>query len=884
MKKGIILRVLKGTVLSPELSHTLGTLLPDYTLDYFEEKPDYRLSIARRLHSLYDSFLLILDAYPLNSKFTVVSADTLRSYAQECLSSCTLKAGASLEELHKVLEVFTARLIEALSVCWVWGEKKDPVKEAVACLNEAEQSLLRLNGRNHTATLTAITRHGKTEYVLQYDKVLPAYYDALMLELESIKSSNYPRTPLWFRELEEYEQAFFANLTNSESLTVTYALQQLNEFLSDWQTIAQENGDLTLELACINTKSLHEWYVNLTPSCKEMLLVLSQDTTTKISKKLDTFKKKIENIVNNNKPIKVDLNVAIPQWYWALSGRKQMFLKHVMKSATSLEDAFAFVCSRDRDLPMPSNYCAHQIYLINSEAQARCLGGVRYRSSHIANRDALNYPLAVQQHHCSANFAKVTEFAVKDKPILFQTLISPIPMIDYVPEVVKLGLPEFPPDYELYKIANKTIELSRYAQNTLKHNHPYNVAKYYYYTTASDVDSSQIVTTAKAYIAPINKLDQLIKDGELSQLLDDNTLAQLIKNDALKQSIKDASKDDSVKLLIKNAATQQLSFYTELQQLINEYIGVLNSAPGSATVMDYVGRELFLSSLEQLIVLKMEGHSYGSCVSGKDRKAVELMHTDAMLLYRELYGKWPQFSVPKEQNERQLFIDIVVDLYLSRHQHVLAGQNAPGSEGIKTPYWYLPKDICDAIKARAKSSESLEYDDRLATDNEVKNISKTTELKGRMATANAVLSRLVAKQLGEKLCTQLYDSLSKFIHERRQFETPSAWGYEKLPAGVVKIQGIMVDESAGNNIQRIAKIFRVVLDRPEDDYSRTEGTRSVYNGIRKICLPPEPVDVEVGSTVSKRLPLHEAAAEIACEWERLFKASTEEFKSVAKAL
>ncbi|MGL6028748.1 MAG: hypothetical protein ACRC0M_03075, partial [Legionella sp.] len=96
--------------------------------------------------------------------------------------------------------------------------------------------------------------------------------------------------------------------------------------------------------------------------------------------------------------------------------------------------------------------------------------------------------------------------------------------------------------------------------------------------------------------------------------------------------------------------------------------------------------------------------------------------------------------------------------------------------------------------------------------------------------------------------------------------------------------GIMVDESAGNNIQRIAKIFRVVLDRPEDDYSRTEGTRSVYNGIRKICLPPEPVDVEVGSTVSKRLPLHEAAAEIACEWERLFKASTEEFKSVAKAL
>lgn len=883
MKKGIILRVLKGTELSPELSHTLGALLPDYTLEYFEAKPDYRLSIARRLHSLYESFLLILDAYPLNPKFTVVSADTLKLYAQECLSSCTLKADSSLEELHKVLETFTAKLIEPLSVCWAWGDK-DSVKEAVACLNEAEQSLLRLKGRDHTATLTAITLNDKIEYVLQYDKVLPAYYDALMGELKSIKSNNYPRTPVWFRELDEHEQAFFCYRASNKSLRVTDVLNQLNEFLICWQNIKRQYGDLAQQLTRINsnTTPLPEWYTNLAPSCKEMLLVLSKESEAEITKKLNAFKQKIATYTEpktgkaDNELKTLDLIATIPQWYWALSGRKQIFLQHVMRSATSLEDVFAFVCSRDRDLPMPSNYCAHHMYLINSEAQATRLGGVRYRSSHIANRDALNYPVAVQLHHCRANFAKVTEFAGKDKPILFQTLISPIFASAHVPKGVKSLLPELPPDYELYEIAKKTVARSHFAHNTLIHNHPYNLAKYVYYTESKDADSIQTITAVKDYIEPVNKLAQLIKEGDLAELLDNNKLAQLIRNDVLKQSIKDASKDDSVKQLIKNAATQQLSLYTELQQLVDEYIAVLQSPIGSATFWDYDGRELFLSSLEQLIVLKMEGHSYGSCVSGKDRKAIELIHTDAMLLYREFYGNWPRFNASKEQNERILFIDIIVELYLSRHQHVLAGQNAPGSEGIKTPYWYLPKDICDAINLRAKSSKSLEYDDRLATDNEVKNICGTEKLKSYMSNANAFLGYLVAKQLGEAACTQLYDTLSRFINEQRKFHPKNTWvSGSSLPAGILDIQLIMRDRASGdNNVQRVAKIFCIVLQRPEDDKSRTPETRSVYDGIRKICVPGE---------LEKVGPLlHTVATQVIGEWQELFDASKEELKSAIK--
>lgn len=817
MKKGIILRVLKGTVLSPELSHTLGALLPDYTLEYFEEKPDYRQSITRRLQSFYESFLLILEAYPLNPKHTVVSADTLRDYAQECLDGCVLEPNASLEDLHKVLESFTAKLIEPLSVCWAWGEK-DPVKEAVACLNEAEQSLLRLKGRGNTATLTPIIRDENTEYVLQYDRVQPAYYDALVVELKTIKNNNYPKTPAWFRELKDYEHAFFCNLPGSSSLTVKVVLQQLNDFLLHWQTIKKQYSHLEQQLETIhsNTAPLPEWYTSLTPSWKEMLLVLSKHSVPEITSKLAMFKQKL--LSYGGELQKLDLIAKIPQWYWVLSGRKQFFLQHVIKSAATIEDVFAFVCSRDRDLPMPSNYCAHQMYLINAKAEAKHLGGVRYRSSHIANRDALSYPMAVQLRHCSANFAKVTEFATKDQPILLQTLISPIPARDYVPEVVMHWLPEFPPDYELYKMAKLTVARSACALNTLQHNHPYNLAKYIYYTTATDGDSRQIIKTAKTHIDTI----------------------------------------------------------PELQQLIDDYIAVLESPLGSATFWDYDGRELFLSSLEQLIVLTMGGHSYGSCVSGKDRKAIELIHTDAMLLYRELYNKWPQFGDPKEKNERLLFIDIVVELYLSRHQHVLAGQNAPGSEGIKTPYWYLPKDICDAINKRLNSRLSLEYDDRLATDNEVKNICKTKKLKSYMAEPNILLSRLVAKQLGEEVCTQLYDTLSQFINEKRKFHPKNTWvSGGSLPAGILEIQSIMRDQASGDdNIQRLAKIFRIVLERPVDDGSRTPETRSVYDGIRKICVPDE-----LGKT---RSLLHEVVTQVASEWQDLFEASKEELKSTAK--
>ena len=136
MGKGVILRVLEGTVLSPELSHTLDELFPGYVLETYQRTPDYKSSFQRRIDSLYNAFLFLLDAYPLDTRFTLLTSETLKSYARECKMACDLNKG-SVDELHKELEKFTANLIDVISISWKWKKHKE-VKEAIACLNEAE--------------------------------------------------------------------------------------------------------------------------------------------------------------------------------------------------------------------------------------------------------------------------------------------------------------------------------------------------------------------------------------------------------------------------------------------------------------------------------------------------------------------------------------------------------------------------------------------------------------------------------------------------------------------------------------------------------------------------------------------------------------------------
>lgn len=816
MGKGIILRVVEGTVLSPELSRTLDGLLPNHKIEYFQSKPDYAESIERRINSLHDAFLFVLDAYPLDPKFTNLNADTLRNYAQVCKANCDLNKG-SLEELHKELEKFTAKLVDVLSVGWEWPKNK-AVKEAIACLNEAEQYVLMGKGRPDLATLTPIqveteTKEIETEYILQFDESLPPHYDQIVTELETLKALNYPKTPAWFRHLLEYQQAYFTNLDLKNS-NPTMVMQDFNHFMSVWDKVQKNSLNWVGDLNKIKTYSTPypDWFNSLSVAQQAMVRVLSSDPNG-IDSHLKSFKKTLIDLSTKatyNKT--VSLIPSIPQWYWVLPKTQQSFLAQVLRKEKNVEDAVSFVSSRHRTLPLPANFAAHSLMKLNKDGEVHALFGRRFRSSHIASRDALDFPEAVQQRHCDSNFSQVMSKAHAKQLRILQTLISPIHALDYVPSAVTDWLPELPPDLALYNIARAAVRRSENSLFTLQHNHPFNIAKRYYYTKHNDPDSLLLLETARKFT----------------------------------------------------------SSFEGLEELLNDYENVLNSPLGSATFWDYDGRELFLSSLEQLIILTMGGYSYGSCVSGKDRKAIELMHTDAMIIYKSIYKAWPKFGDPKEQKDRINFVNIFTELYMSRHQHVHAGQNAPGSEGIKTPAMYLPEDMAVAINKCLGTDKGLDYDDRLATDNEVKNISK--ELKNNLLPENELLCALTAKQLGEDTCTRLYNTLSPFINEIKRF-LKNSWSLGwfdsgkkengTTPTGIQSIRDLMLDEHSGkNNVNRMEKIFVTVMSRPEADSSRTRETNSVYGRIRDLLRP-----------IKQGCSLEQVADDAVTEWTELFQES-----------
>lgn len=813
MGKGIILRVLEGSKLSYELAKSLEQLLPNHQLEYYKEKPNYKASIGRRIDSLFNAFLFILDAYPPNPKWTPVTVNTLKQFAFDCKKECNLNQD-SLDDLHLELEQFVAKIVEAMSIVWQWNNRK-PYKEAMACLNEAEQYVLMSKERPDLATLTPIKWGNEVRYVIQLDESLPSYYNQLIGELREIKQQKYCKTPAWFYDLPEYQQAYFCHI-NLDEFEVKNLKQDLNTLIEKIKAAKRNSFSYELDLESIAKEKLPRpsWYDDLKPAHQQLIKVLSSDPGN-LEKKLGEFGQDLIKYVQNEEFVTtVNTTLKLPQWYLLLSERQQAFLCHAIKIAPSIEEAVAFISSRHRTIPAPANYAAHSVYMADDKGNIKVIMNKSYRSSHIASRDVIGMPELVIRRHAESNLKKVLEYSGKEQEILLQTLISPIHAVDYVPKHIQGMLPEFPPDLELYKVALKAIKNSDKSKHITTNNHPYNIAKRFYYTPTDDPHSLSLIQLAKSYY----------------------------------------------------------SSCPGLEELTEEFKNVLDSPFGTSTFFDYDGRELFLSSLEHLIILTMNGFSYGSCVSGKDRKALQLIHTESMIVFKEKYGFWPKFGDPKEKEERINFNEIFATLYLNRHQHIHAGQNAPGSEGIKTPEIYLPHDICQLINQRLNCKRGLEFDDRLATDNEVKHICRN--IKKYFSNNQSLFCHLMAVQLGEKRCQQLYDALMPLINEKKQFAIKvNGWvslglfsesvEQSSTPKGIKTIQGLMGDENSGkNSVERLEKIFITVLSRPVKDNSRTLATNSIYDRIRELLEP-----------LKNEKDLDQLVNDIVKEWKELFEKS-----------
>ncbi len=143
---------------------------------------------------------------------------------------------------------------------------------------------------------------------------------------------------------------------------------------------------------------------------------------------------------------------------------------------------------------------------------------------------------------------------------------------------------------------------------------------------------------------------------------------------------------------------QAMDAYLTLQQPTATQlplIGPLLSVVGLLNPDTNRNRQLELASLEQIIISESNGFSGGSCKSGKDRKTVEVMHTDSMLIFQELYGQFPDFNNTKDKEK---FAFIFSNQFHSGLYEAMADQNAPGAQGLKSILGILPSFLCNQIE------------------------------------------------------------------------------------------------------------------------------------------------------------------------------------------
>jgi hypothetical protein len=771
----------RGIIRVPEKT-SLSTKLLEVLKKQF---PDYEIefySLKPNYQQVYEKRMNLLHrAFEFLAKAypsPLLTKETLIAYSRECQKNYRANSGP-IKELQETLEKLTNQLVDAVITGW----NRTGV-QAAELLNEAEQYVLMVEGRPNLATLTHMpfgNLGAEFDYILQLDESLPPYSEELIKELTEIKAAKFPKTPLWLREFsnldKHYIHTFFCNLKDKEIKKTV--LNDFESFLMDWENL-KKIRQIEVDLQCIVNRSLPfpAWFNELPENYREMMVELASEKVKTINEKLTSLK---DILVFEN--FQLDSIIKLPQWYWVLSEHQQYFLQYILEDSPSIEEVLSFACSRLRSLPMPSNLAKHKLYAINNKNELIELYSSITRASHVASRDGIKHkwPKAVLRRHTLSNLLKVLEGADPNQVILFQTLISPLGSEDYIPILSSII-----PDFKLNKMARTVLGDGAPVPPTLQTNHPLNKAKLIDYTVESNSD----ITTFLETIAPY--------EGKVSNL----------------------------------------------KNLMDNYRNVLRSGYGTATVLEGLcglGRELFISSLEQMIILKISGYSFGSCVSGKDRKAISIIHTDAMYLYQLKYGELPLFQ-DKPQN-RANFVNIVAGLYISRHHHEHAGQN--GAIGIKHPSEYLAADIATEIM-RCLGPDTLKNDDLTATNNEVREISKGsphTKTKS-LSPSDILLCKLIARQLGEERCTLLYSALYIAFNNLSQFEKAAGWGTTMfkgggvVPKGIDKINGILKGGRApgSNSLIRMTNIFEIILARPEEDESRTEATNTIYK-LRELLKP-----------------------------------------------
>lgn len=278
---------------------------------------------------------------------------------------------------------------------------------------------------------------------------------------------------------------------------------------------------------------------------------------------------------------------------------------------------------------------------------------------------------------------------------------------------------------------------------------------------------------------------------------------------------------------------------TDLARVVRDYTFLLNKTWIQSIRLDRrTGRELWLSSLEGLML-----PLYGSCISGKDRKPLAIMHLVSMWIYHDMYGIWPHIN--DTGSERANFVDIVSELFVSIHAQVHSGQNAKGSEALKNVKHYFPPDICAAIYEKM-GRDYLDIEDRIASNNELKDMGN---LPAKMRhnfvyCANAALK--LSEEARESLLTEMRAINEELPYWAGQtyYQTLNFWGYS-APTGVGAMKdtkGLLPSQDRPpSSTELLAEWFHTILSRSKIQNAwRTDKTQRYYDCVTSLIESADP--------------------------------------------
>lgn len=884
MGKKRILRLAEGMTLTTQVADNLKEILGEYKIEHYPAIPDLRRSYQRRIDSLNASFLFILDSIPeYKSK-----GEKLKNYLEWCRYFCPLPEGekVSIKNYQDILVKYTSLLVNALVDYYPFEDKgKNRTKLAVELLNKAEQYVIMTKGRSDLATFIPIKLNESIDFVLRWEEQLIPYTELTFNEFAAIRESaissenTMASVPTWFRNLSPLVQFYLHSCAPSELIqesdaqTLTSLKFNLNKFFIGWAEVKVKQGFLLEnDLKAIAANKFPAWFGNFSLEHQQLLKLFcdSELNVTTITSALSHFDKCIQEWSSElGKPKAKNFSSKeliklrkLPYWFLVLEDFEQEFVKFSLKNNKPLEDCISFAPSRLRRLPLLANFCQTNLFFLNAEGKIEKRPSARLRSSHLASRDITKLPIPVKKLHSERNMATISMHTSEDQPLLVQTLISPVPLLE-----------AHIPDYYLDKQRQETVAhfQREHDQLIFSTNHPLNVAKYLYYTPTNDSSCLAILNLADIVLmtthvsdielADLKKIDGIIEDvfSRVEAEKESKTSIPVIQaqdseENVVKKELRHLFSQNYSKLKEtpgwKRIFARQLSLKTasnklhekneylknmmDLQALSNEYREVLNSSYGSATILDFYGRELFLSSIENLLIGEANSKSYGSCVSGKDRKEVVETHTLAMQCYRERNGRWP--SMHDTGQARAEFVEIVATLWVTWHGYELAGQNADGSDGVKTPYNYWPKDIADAICEKAGADE-LNNSDILATNNEVGRIGN---LQVQDGFTDCLLS---AMKLGKEARDKVINILAALCGESNfmKSKTYSLPLFQKVPTGVDGIEKILKGLGNDDNVSiyKLAQIYLEILQRPRARWVRATEIENLYEAILSLKKQPE---------------------------------------------